>query len=230
MFVQSDMRQAAHAILMIAAPMCLLALGGCRVGGYSKPERENETLRKNVADLSERLSLTTAERDELRIKLRHGIEPSAGAAAADVVEATPKIVALAIDPFSGYVPADQAQPARGVVAYVHTLDGRRRFTQGVGTLTVEVWNSSPSGGSAGSPLSRVVLTPMQLRDAYRSSLTGTHYAVELLLPTPVARTPGSPDSRILRATFMDAVTGEQVQTDHALGLPLPDHGKSKKAV
>lgn len=212
--------------LVLAALACVSALlSACRVGGYSKPERENETLRKDVKSLSEQLALATAERDELRIKLRHAVEPSAGTPAADVLAATPKIVALEIDSFSGYVPADERQPATGIVAYIRTLDGRRRFTQAVGTLTVEIWNKPTAFDSGDAPISRVTLGPTQLREAYRSSLTGTHYAVELLFPSPLVRDQGLADGAVLRATYVDAITNESVHTEY----PLPASAPSQKA-
>lgn len=210
--------------------LALAHLAGCRVGGYSKPERENESLRARVKDLSEQLALASAERDELRVKLKSSIEPAAGAAAAEVAAATPRVVAMEIDTFSGYVPSNEKLPATGVVAYLRTLDGRRRFTQAVGTLVVEIWSSPDVGGSGGSPLSRLTLSPAQVREAYRSSLTGTHYAVELLLPSPLARTPGAPDANVLRATFTDAMSGEAVRAEYPLGPPLVPGTKGKKAM
>lgn len=222
-------------LLTLSTLACsLLALPACRVGGYSKPERENESLRTRVRDLSEQLALATAERDELRVKLKNSIESSAGPAAApaaiEIAAATPKVVALEIDPFSGYIPADEKLPATGVVAYIRTLDGRRRFTQAVGTLTVEIWSSPSSANSAAPPLSRITLSPTQLREAYRSSLTGTHYAVELLLPSPLLRTPAVPDTHFLRATFTDAFTNEPVKADSPLAPPPPPSPKGKKSI
>jgi len=224
------MRQAASIIAIVGGLLCLSIVSGCRVGGYSKPERENDALRARVKDLGEQLALATAERDELRVKLRQTIEGMSGVEAAEVAAATPRIVALEIDPFSGYVPADAKEAATGVVAYVRTLDGRRRFTQGVGTLTIEVWSGSPGSDTGGEALSRITLTPMQLREAYRSSLTGTHYAVELLLPRPMAREAGTLDANILRATYTDAVTGETVRGEYALSPPTTPPSKGKRSL
>ncbi len=221
------MRPTAPIIAVVGGLLCLSVVSGCRVGGYSKPERENDTLRARVKDLGEQLALARAERDELRVKLRHTIEGTSGAEAAEIAAATPRIVALEIDPFSGYVPADVKQAATGVVAYVRTLDGRRRFMQGVGTLTIEVWSGSAASGTGGEPLSRITLTPLQLREAYRSSLMGTHYAVELLLPGPMARGAGTLDAHVLRATYTDAITGETVRGEHALSASAPTTPPSK---
>lgn len=224
------MRQTASIIAVFGGLLCLSVVSGCRVGGYSKPERENDSLRARVKDLGEQLALATAERDELRVKLRNTIVETSGVEAAEVAAATPRIVALEIDPFSGYVPADAKEAATGVVAYVRTLDGRRRFTQGVGTLTIEVWSAEAANRSSGEALSRITLTPLQLREAYRSSLTGTHYAVELLLPRPMARGEGTLDTNILRATYIDAATGETVRGEYALSPPTTPPSKGKRSL
>lgn len=223
------MRHATRVMVLLGAISCITALPACRVGGYSKPERENESLRTRVKDLSEKLALASAERDELRVKLWNTLEPAGGAAKVEVIAATPSIVALEIDSFSGYVPADEKLPATGAVAYVRTLDGRRRFTQAVGTLIVEIW-SNPATDMGGAPLSRITLTPSQLREAYRSSLTGTHYAVELLLPSPIVRSATVADTSVLRATYTDAITGEVVKAELPLGTVLPPPSKGKKAM
>lgn len=203
--------------------LCLLALPACRVGGYSKPERENEVLRRSVKELQERNALLAAERDEARAKLAEVARAAPSAPSPEVLDATPVVVALDIDNFSTLTPTDPNLAPTGVIAYVRPLDGRRRFTQAVGTLTVQLW-TDPLAPSPPRLIAESTLAPQPLRDAYRSSLLGTHYAVEFPLREPVLRS----EPLTLRARFTDAARGREILAERPIiPPPTPKIGKKK---
>jgi hypothetical protein len=108
---------------------------------------------------------------------------------------------------------------------VTPFDGRHRFVQIVGTLTVEA-RYVPLAG-AGTPqdevlaravapadsalpdqnlLGRTTLGPSGLREAYRSGFMGTHYTVEIVPRPDVRVTDGAV---VLSATFVDELTGRR---------------------
>lgn len=170
------------------ASLLLLLLAGCnlRIGGSVGLDKVADDLRAENHGLRDQLAATGAERDELKAKLA-----ALGRDTAEVAEATPRVAGIELDPLSGLSP-----DGKSFLFYVRPYDGRRRFLQAVGELTVTVERD-------GSPLAGpLVLSPSQLRDAYRSGLTGVHYTAEL--PAPGPRAVGVVT---LRAALADAATG-----------------------
>lgn len=240
---------------------CAAGAPACR----SRPRNfanENDRLRREVAELRERTLALEAARDELRAKLgehaRHDPLPP------DVLDALPRCAGIEIDRLSGILArpapgsdgAGRAEPANdppaSIDVYVRTFDGRRRFVQVAGTLTVELFflpesvgatPSTPTPPTPAAPiapptsppapapmaLGAVTLSPTALREAYRSGLGGTCYAVSLPLP------PGWPDqpgTLVIRARLDDALTGQSWRAErlrdvtprHAPDTPdTPDH-------
>ncbi len=173
----------------------LALLPGCRLGGTMSVERANENLRRERVELDARLARLEGENAELRVKIaqarRGAAEPPPG-----VVDATPRCVGVEIDSLSGFAhPSGDPGRVDRIVVYVRPRDGRGRFVQAVGTLVVEA-------EVGGVPVPALTLDPLALREAYRSSAAGTHYAVEL----PCSATPGP---LRLRVTFLDAQTGAE---------------------
>jgi hypothetical protein len=64
-------------------------------------------------------------------------------------------------------------------------------------------------------LGRVTLDPLQLRDAYRSGLTGTHYTVQI----PIAVPPGQRDATAtVKLEFVDGQTGQTRSAERSIPL------------
>lgn len=168
---------------------------GCTVGGTSSAGAENDRLRKENRDLREQVALLTAQRDEALSKLAGG----AGVAASS------RVAGIEIGRFSGFAPADAARPATAVLAYIQPYDGERRFTQVSGELTVTA-TLAPGPGVTGEAveIASRTLSPGEVRAAYRSGLTGTHYTVELPLTPALERRAGT---LTIRAEFRDAESG-----------------------
>lgn len=170
------------------APAFLLLLAGCnlRIGGSEGLDKVADDLRAQNHSLRDELAAAEAERDELRAKLA-----ALSRDTAEVAEATPRIAGIELDSLSGLSP-----DGKSFLFYVRPYDGRRRFLQAVGELTLTV---EREGSPIAGPL---VLSPAQLRDAYRSGFTGTHYSAEL--PAPAH---GLAGELTLRAALNDAATG-----------------------
>lgn len=183
-----------QARLTPAAVAASLLIGGCTIGGSSTVSIQNDELRRKVAEQQRQIESLAAARDELSVKLLAkardaGADPEA-------VAATPAVSRLEIDALSTLLPPEGKAPVTGVRVHLRTLDGRQRFTQAVGVMTVELLDAS------GTTVASNRVGPAALRDAYRSSVTGTHYTIE----TPVAA-PAAGTTFTLRVRFEDALTG-----------------------
>ncbi len=176
----------------------------------SNIERENDRLRADNRDLRTRVDLLGAQQRELAAKLAEANQARQAALDPAVLDAIPRVASLDIDSLSGFLPGDPSKPVRALGIFVVPRDGRQRFVPAVGTLSVEARHMPAlSAGESGHPELEFTLhadlTPTQLRDAYRSGITGTHYAVELPLEHPPTVRDGT---LLLRATFADAITGQ----------------------
>jgi len=170
-------------------------LPGCRVGGYSTPEKENERLRAQVNSLQAQIGSVTSERDELKVKLENATQLG------EAAEALPIAVEIEIDALSALAPVDRSKPATSATIRLTPLDGRHRFVPVTGAVTIRIVRESaappPATKSAPSTIPPTILgertiTAEQLRDAFRSGVWGSHYSVEVPFSEPLARplTPG----------------------------------------
>ena len=181
---------------------------GCTIGGSGRAGDAFDRLRRENHDLREQLDLATAQRDEHLAKLRAIDAPPL---TPEAREALPRCALIEIDRLSGPSPAD----APMITVYVRSLDGRRRFVQVAGTLTVHasIAGSSTEDTSSDSSLT---LGPLELREAYRAGVGGTHYAV--MLPLSLSAGQRSGVRLALRATLIDAVTGVTHHAERTLEL------------
>lgn len=164
-------------------------LGGCRIAAPTAADdirRENATLKERVSQLEARTS-------ELEAKLSM---KAANAEAAEIAKATPVVAGIDVDRFSGFSPANLAGGPRRLTVYVKPFDGRRRFVQAVGTLLVE------ARAKEGSVVATRSLSIAEVREAYRSQVTGTYYAVEAEVPENRVG-----DVASVRAVLQDLLTG-----------------------
>lgn len=213
---------------MKVAAVCVvvpLALSGCRAGGKSF-DNENDTLRRKVTELESEVARLTAERNEATAKLTEMARAQASTEAGQTLEALPRVAGIEIDRYSGFNrPLGDAGRARPrpeeITVYVRPFDGRQRFVQVAGTLTVEATLLAPmpaKGKGKEAPAAdgtkmqmSVTLTPAMLREAYRSSPMGTHYRVSL--PVPKDAPNDLSGSLVLRAEFVDPVGGQTLKSE-----------------
>jgi hypothetical protein len=188
--------------IFLALPACVTRLGGSvpQDKVIASLRSEGDALRSQVASQQlrikelEALLASTAREGERVRTLGTGVEPFASSPLAEL----PAVTSIELDRFSG---ADRA--GTNIIFYVKLLDSREKFTQGVGTLLVEVFagdKASTLSETPVSPLASLTLGESEFRDALQSGFAGTFYRVELPLSLPAG-------SFTLRATFADSITG-----------------------
>lgn len=229
---------------LAAAGVTLLMLAGCRVGGERSVEAENDRLRAENRELREQVTTLELREKELQAlsaelasrtpqsPTEAGVAPSevGGPLHDEIVAATPRIARIEL----GATPAIvwREDRAERVSIAVRTQDGRGRFTQAVGTLRVEAY-ALPEGSSGNATdaeaaqasgarrVASIELPPVALRDAYRSSLAGTHYAAELSPDAPLA--PGT--TLAVVAVLDDRTTGQRHRAEQLVTVPSPPPGR-----
>lgn len=220
----TDPRPWAFACAVLAA----LTFAGCR----TKPkdfDNENDALRRQVIDLESQVASLSAERGELQAKLaelarEREAAVDSGSAAAEVVESLPRCAGIEFSRFTGVADRDGIPGPEAIDVYIRPFDGRQRFVQVAGRLSVtatlvpsgtaaEPLGTAKASGSSpgGSPtqaqprtLAKVDLGPRDLREAYRSGPLGTHYTVSLPLDPANQTLDGV---IVVYATFTDAISG-----------------------
>jgi len=180
---------------------------------------ENDRLRKLTKQQETQLAALKGEVAELNIKLAEASRENRGLAP-DALDALPRVTKVEISTLSGFLPLEGAQAGK-VIVWFETQDGRARFVQAVGTVSVEALALSPAVGEVTTPPSERIgsasLSSRQLRDAYRSGLTGTHYAVELPLAKPTDK---SGKTLVIRVELHDALTGQVLKAERVIS-PRP---------
>lgn len=190
----SPVRTHGRALLLVFAA-CVA--GGCsvRFGGSTSLEASANALRAENAKLTDQLRSANARIQELEA-LAAQREPTLSP---DAVAALPVATQLVLDRWSGLDLRDERAPQ--LVVYASLLDARSRPLQGVGTLHIVVTTGDPQSQRRFER----TLTPTQLRDAFRSGATGTHYRVAWEIAPAVAARVRSHPLRI-DARFEDALT------------------------
>lgn len=188
-------------------PLALLAaLPAC--SGPKNFHNENDDLRRRVLELTTENTALRSERDELALKLQEADRvrlSGSGDLAADAAAALPRCIEIEIGALSGPVRPRGSTLYDAVDVYVRPLDGRQRFVQAVGRLIVRA-DLLPAPGDSAAPteLARADLGPSELREAYRSGITGTHYSIRMPISPPRELARGSV---ALSVEFHDALTG-----------------------
>lgn len=202
--------------VLATVPLLLLAsCGNIRLGGERSVSEENDRLRAEVHRQADEIKALAGERDELKAKLAEAQRAGQTTTPEEVTAALPRVTDVKISMLSGLSPVDRSKPADEVTVTFLPRDGRGRFTQAVGTTRVDAFLSpGPSGGEP-TRIAQGTVTPAQLRDAYRSDVTGTYYLIRLPLERPIERAGGNP-SVLVRLEFVDAVTGEVHKAERLL--------------
>jgi len=187
----SSRRQFVLALCAAAA----FASAGCR-SNFSTPDDE---LRAQVLDLTRENDRLRDRNAELEADLA-AARRAPGDVTAETHAATPRIARIELSRLSHATDEDADGSADTLTMYVVPRDGRGRFVQMVGTLAINV-SILPADADART-LERITLTPADLRNAYRSGLTGTHYTVDIPITPPSAATVLD-----VRVTYEDGHTG-----------------------
>lgn len=206
-------------LLLVAAAF---SLAGCTVGGSRSASAENDLLRRERLELKQELDRLQRDNADLKAKLAAASGPRPAGLDAEALAALPVCASIEIDGLSGWTPVSPAEPARGVAVYVRPLDARARFVQAVGVIEVEAI-SVPSMSMGGQPrrVAGAVLGPPMVREAYRSGFMGTNYTIDLVFDAPIDRTADPGASLLLRARYIDALTGRSHETERTLPAYRP---------
>lgn len=196
------MLRAGRIVAIVAGAACVAACGPRNFANENDVlRREREELRAQIADLEKRLAETDA-------RLASAARASAGSLDSgfdpgSVALATPACTTVKIDRLSGFV--GEGDLPTGLVVRVRTLDGRDRFTQVVGSITVRAERVRP--GAPTVEIGSVTLDPVQVREAYRQTFTGAWYAAEV----PVGSAVGQAGDAVMVTAVVATSSGERVE-------------------
>lgn len=187
-----------------------LPLIGC--ANTAALRRENDRLRAEVMELKSANDRLEGRVEELDAELARRSEAPDSLPAA-IRANTPHVTALDLSRLSHVQDGDgDGRPDR-LVLYVQPADSLGRFVQIVGTLTAHA-AILPADGEART-VGRLTLEPAALREAYRSSFTGTHYTIEVPID---AGTIGDASELTARVIFTDGPTGRELTADRTVSL------------
>lgn len=196
--------------------------GGCGKATVLNPSpgdalrAENQSLREQVDRLGlEVKELQTRVAEARKAGSSSGAVVGPRALAPEVDDAIPRLASVMIEGASDVIQRGSAPgPAATLRLWLLPRDGRGRFLQIVGTLTVGV--SCVRAGESPVEVARATFAPGAVRDAWRSGFMGAHYAFEvpLELAAAVAECPLTVSIR-----FDDALTGVSFEDARRLAPP-----------
>lgn len=193
----------AHGRRAIAALMVALSsLAGCSGAKVLKPN-ENDRLRGQVNELNAKVEDLTRQKVQLEQQLAVLTKQMQEAAGVDpaIAAVTPRLAQVRIGSESHY---QCTQPGQQCLArvYLEPQDGLGRFLQVVGSVEVSVFQLTAAGESA--RLGHGSFDLIQVRDAWRGGIMGSHYTFEL--PLACEQWNGTGDVTV-KLEFVDATTG-----------------------
>jgi hypothetical protein len=175
-------------------------------------ENEVDQLRRRTAELEAALAAAS------RLAVRPGdVRPLDS----EVLAAAPFAIGLELGRFGGPIDADGDGRPERLRLHVRPLDARRETVQVAGTATVEVFLID-DGQSA--PVGTARLGPLELRDAFRSGLMGSHYTIDVPIDSSSLGRDGR-ETLVARVVVVDGLTGrvltaEALHTVPPTGLPI----------
>ncbi len=180
---------------------CTLVAAGCQP--VALMPTTNDGLRREVRDLREEIVALKAQKAQLATL---AVETQ-GATGRDpeVVAATPALVAVSIEPASHFELDERTNTCVARV-YVAPSDGVGRFIQLVGSVSLSLFDLSADGSSR--TLATARYSPLQVRDAWRGGLMGSHYTFEV----PLASDGWSCQGRVTaRLQFVDGLSNRRLE-------------------
>jgi hypothetical protein len=197
---------AVHRATVAAIVLALPVAAGCtlrpREGGDDSArlrvvelEQENDRLSRRLRELEAQLSADDAALSAVPEEIRI---------------ATPHVAEVEIGRLSHMADLDDDGTPDMLRVYVAPRDGLGRFVQAVGELAVSA--ILPQGDRPAATVGLCTLSPLALRQAYRSGIGGTHYTIEC----PLDWKGLTPQRVLVAASFTDAVTGRRLQAERAV--------------
>jgi len=197
-------------LLLAAWIVSAVALSGC---GQRRFANENDILRARVLELETAVTALEDRITELEAELAARVVAPASPSP-EIAANTPHVARITIGRLSHLRDIDEDGTPDTLIAYVTPTDGRGRFVQLVGHLTVHA--ALLPARTDSDTIGRRVLSPSEVRAAYRSSMMGTHYTIEVPISLP-----GDADQFTecdVRATYDDGRTNQRFETSRAIAL------------
>lgn len=175
-----------HAAMVLASA---LLVTGCSSAKVLNPS-PNDALRAENMELREKLDRAALQNKELLTRLAERRKETDGASTRPVggraldpeaEAAIPRIATVHIEGATDVIRRTPGAPPT-LRLWVLPRDGRGRFLQVVGTLSVGV--TVLRAGEPPVEISQASFGPAAVRDAWRSGLMGSHYAFEMPLTIP----------------------------------------------
>ncbi len=195
------------------ALVCIVA-AGCQ-GGRGNYLNENDKLRSEVLNLKrtvekleKNLTMRVAQIETLEQRLDRSADTTNGAPS-DI----PSAVSVEFDRLSGSVDTDGDGTTDVLRLYVKTLDQHGRFLPAAGPAEAQVVSIRP--GQSPQVLVNQSWTAQEFTEAYRTGATGTHFTLELSLPSHVAE---AVDQATVKLSFTDALTGVQLSCQEVMEI------------
>lgn len=225
----------------VAATLVCIAMIGCAACNRATILRPsiNDSLREENQSLRDEIGRLQLQASELRSRLaeaeRADARTAGGAAKVDpeVEAAIPRLAAIQIDGATELVSSSSGAGSAGSMGkgdssadateeilrlWINPRDGRGRFLQIVGRLTVSV--AILRAGSKPESVATATFGPSEVRDAWRSGFMGSHYAFSVPLSIP-AEFRNEPVTVSVR--FDDALSG-RIFEDQARVRPARREG------
>lgn len=185
-------------------------------------QTESDHLRARVMELEGEVELLQQREAELKAqlrRLRRAQERLQDLDEPDIAEFVPQVVGISLGRLSHARDLDGDGLPNVLVLYVQPRDSRGRFVQMAGHVRIRAF-VLPENSDEPISICRVELGPGQVRDAYRSGITGTHYAIEVPLELP----PGIDEEWVeqqqatVRVAFIDGQTGLRHTAERTIDL------------
>lgn len=199
-----------------AAVLILLVTTSAGCASDQRLVRENDRLRERVHELQENADQLTLRVAELEAEVRRA-SALASSLPEEIRANTPHVAEIRLGRLSHAGDEDEDGRPDTLVVYLHPRDGLGRFIQLVGKVSVNA-ALLPAEAEAVT-VGRLTLGPGELRQAYRATITGIHYAlsVPIDLPDFTSDAP-APEECTVRLEFEDGLTGQSFSATHTIRL------------
>ncbi|MCI0674491.1 MAG: hypothetical protein L0Y42_01810 [Phycisphaerales bacterium] len=195
--------------------LALAALTSTSCSNTKEVSKANNELRMKNVELQSQVDDLSRRNKELQIELeRSSAVPST--LPEDIRANTPHVTAIKIDGISHVRDSDNDGRPDRLVIYLQPTDGRGRFTQLVGSVSVNA-ALVPADGEA-QTVGRVTLNPAEVRDAYRSTITGIHYTIEVPIQLPDLPAGKGDQKLVASVAYDDGATGQRLTAERAINL------------
>ncbi len=129
----------------------------------------------------------------------------------EIVANTPHVARIHISRLSHVRDDDGDGKTDTLIVYVRPVDGLGRFVQIVGSLAIHA-GVLPVGEDAVT-IGRIELSPGEVRAAYRSGATGTHYTIQMPFESPFDASECD-----VRVTYTDGRSGRAYNAHESIAL------------